>query len=348
MVVETRRETVTDTFHGVEVSEDHRWLEDSSSEETRAWTAAQDAETRAYLDAVPGREAIRSRLQEILAVDSTSYDQVKRGGSTYFLLKRQPPLQQPFLVTLADLGDTAGERVLVDPNALDAGGRTTIDFFEPSPHGSRLAVSESKDRTEPGTVFVHDVETGKQVGEPLDRVNTGTAGGSLAWKHDSTGFWCTRHPVPGTVPEADQEFYQDVAYHDLDSGSFEVELTGVFADNRIAENFLSSSPDGRWVMDRVQRGDGGEWQVFVRPQEDAGVWTMLADIPEQCLEAVFGGGGLFLLSTKDAPHGQVLRQPLGTPLPEFAPDVVVPRGWRSTWPCGASLVESRNLSLIHI
>ena len=322
MAVETRRETVTDSYHGVEVSEDYRWLEDSSSEETKAWTAAQDAETRAYLGSVPARAALQRRFQEILAVDSTAYDQVKRGGSTYFLLKRQPPLQQPFLVVTQDLDDADGARVLVDPNALDAGGRTTIDFFVPSPDGSKVAVSLSKDGTERGTVFVHDVDTGKQVGEPLDRVNTGTAGGSLAWKHDSSGFWCTRHPVPGTVPEADQEFFQDVAYHDLDSGSLTVELTGVFADNRIAENFLSASPDGRWVMDQVQRGDGGEWQIFVRPQDDGGGWTLLTDIPEQCIDAAFGGDHLFLLSTKDAPHGQVLR----TTLPDFAPQVVVPAG----------------------
>ncbi len=321
-MLETRRETVTDTYHGVEVSEDYRWLEESSSAEAKAWTAAQDAETRAYLDAVPGRAAVEARFQEILAVDSTAYDQVKRGGSTYFLLKRQPPLQQPFLVSVSDLGDLADEKVLVDPNALDAGGKTTIDFFAPSPDGSKVAVSLSKDGTERGTVFVYETDRGKELGEPLDRVNTGTAGGSLAWKHDSSGFWCTRHPVPGTVPEADQEFFQDVAYHDIDSGSLEVELTGVFADNRIAENFLSSSGDGRWVMDQVQRGDGGEWQIFVRPQEDGGEWTMLADIPEQCLGAVFGDDRLFLLSTKDAPHGQVL----STALPGFEPQVVVPAG----------------------
>lgn len=40
----------------------------------------------------------------------------------------------------------------------------------------------------------------------------------------------------------------------------------VFAGNRIAENFLGASPDGQWVVDRVQRGDGGEWQVFVCAQ----------------------------------------------------------------------------------
>ena len=43
----------TSTYHGVEVTEDYRWLEDSSSEETLAWTSQQQARTCAYLDTIP-------------------------------------------------------------------------------------------------------------------------------------------------------------------------------------------------------------------------------------------------------------------------------------------------------
>src|SRR5687768_8992438 len=169
--METRRETMTDTYHGVDVSEDYRWLEDGSSEETKAWTAAQDAATRAWLEAVPARERIRARFEEILKVESTAYDGLSRGGTSYFALKTQPPRQQPFLVVLDEIltGSTTEttERVLVDPNELDPGGTTTIDFFRPSPDGTLVAVSLSKDGTEVGTVHLYDVATGATVGEPL-------------------------------------------------------------------------------------------------------------------------------------------------------------------------------------
>src|SRR3954454_23772090 len=96
--VDTPRKPVTDIYHGVEVVDEYRWLEDQGSEATREWTAAQDARTRAYLGSLPFREAIRHRCGEILKVESTSYDDLSLGGSTYFALKTQPPLQQPFLV----------------------------------------------------------------------------------------------------------------------------------------------------------------------------------------------------------------------------------------------------------
>jgi len=89
-----------------------------------------------------------------------------------------------------------------------------------------------------------------------------------------------------------------------------VDLAGGFADERIAENFLSASPDGRWVMDQVQKGDGGEWQIFVRSQGPGGSWWQVADIPDKCVHAVLGTDALYLLSRRDAPHGKVLRLPL--------------------------------------
>ncbi len=85
--IDTPREPVTDTYHGVEVVDEYRWLEDKGSEATREWTAAQDARARAYLEALPSREAIRHRFEEILKVESTAYDGLSLGGSTYFALK---------------------------------------------------------------------------------------------------------------------------------------------------------------------------------------------------------------------------------------------------------------------
>jgi prolyl oligopeptidase len=309
-VIATPREPVTTTYHGEDVTEDYRWLEESS-ERTREWTVAQDSRARDYLASLPLYEPIRSRVEEVLKAASTTYARLTRGGASYFALKTQPPLQQPLLVTLATLDDLAGERVVVDPNTVDESGATTIDWYVASPDGARVAVSLSSNGTEDGTLHVYNVATGELSDAVIPHVNSGTAGGSLAWRHDSQGFWYTRHPAPGTVPDEDLGFDQDVWFHRLGSSPSEdeCELSGVFADARITENFLSASADGRWVMDRAQKGDGGEWQVFVRLQTDesGSGWRLVADIEDKCIRAAFGGASLFLLSVKDAPHGQVLR-----------------------------------------
>jgi prolyl oligopeptidase len=314
--VETPREPLTTTYHGVEVTEDYRWLEDGSDERTRVWTAAQDSRTRAYLQDVPFREAIRRSVEDVLTVEYTEYSRLQRGGSTYVALKAQPPRQQPFLVTTARIDDLGQERVLLDPNELDPSGATTIDWFVPSPDGSLVAVSLSEHGTEDGTLHVYDATSGDRVDTPTPFVNSGTAGGSLAWRGDSGGFWYTRHPAPGTVPDADLGFHQTVWFHEVGAAPADdhAELTGAeFAEARIAESCLTSSGDGRWVLDRVQRGDGGEWQVLVRSQEEGSAWRQVADLDDRCVDAVLGTDELFLVSVKDDPHGAVLRLSLADP-----------------------------------
>ncbi len=295
---ETPRVAVSTTYHGTTVTEDYRWLEDAASEQTRSWTAAQTAAALEFLEGRPCYAAIRRRAEEISAAESVTwgrhafesdYEGPRPAGSVHLVLQRQPPKQQPFLVALPDLDDVSGGRVLVDPNAIDETGATTIDWFVPSPDGRLVAVSLSSHGTEDGTLHLFSVETGEQADAPIPRVNSGTAGGSLTWAGDSGGFWYTRGPAPGERPDEELEFFQEIWHHtvgrpaDADRRDHPEPL----ADPRIVEHFLASSPDGRWVMDRAQRGDSGEWQVFLRPQ-GAGEWWSVAGIEDACADAAFG------------------------------------------------------------
>jgi prolyl oligopeptidase len=249
--VRVPRVPVTGTFHGIEVTESYRWLEDASSEETIAWAKAQEQRTRAYFARIPWRHTLRARAEQLLNSGRTGYTRLLSGGSTFFALKVQTPRQQPFLVMLTDLDDPATERVVVDPGDIDPTGETTIDFFVPSPDGKQVAVSLSEHGTEDGSLHIYDVGNGKLTDEPIPHVNL--MGGSVAWRHDGCGFWYTRCADPAG-------FRQQVWFREFGGTPDQVDLAGPFAGERIAENYLSASPDGRWVMDRVQKGDGGEWQ----------------------------------------------------------------------------------------
>jgi prolyl oligopeptidase len=332
--IETPRTRVTSTYHGVEVTEDYRWLEDAASPEVRAWTAAQNARSRELLDALPAHEAVRRRVEEIVKADSVSwgrlsfdetYEGPQRAGSAYLVLKREPPRQQPFLVALASLDDVSGARVVVDPNAIDASGATTIDWFAPSPDGRLVAVSLSAHGSEEGTLHIFEVASGAQVDVIVPRVNMGTTGGSLAWAGDSSAFWYTRGPAPGERADEDSEFFQEVWRHaigeplerDRPNGPGDVAVP------RIVEHELTASADGRWLMDRAQVGDSGRWQVFVRPQRD-GDWWQVADIPDACVSAVFGGDSVYLLARAGAPRGRVLRLPLAAGATVAQAECVVP------------------------
>src|SRR5438477_12910381 len=58
----TKRVDVVDVTHGERVADPYRWLEDGDSPEVAAWDGAQVALTRSILDAVPGRDAMKARI----------------------------------------------------------------------------------------------------------------------------------------------------------------------------------------------------------------------------------------------------------------------------------------------
>ena len=86
-------EPVAEILHGVSVTDPYRWLEDQDSPRTRAWIEEQTQYARTYLDRIPGRERIRARIREFLAVETC--DSLQRVGNRYFFRKRLPDQEQP-------------------------------------------------------------------------------------------------------------------------------------------------------------------------------------------------------------------------------------------------------------
>lgn len=308
---ETPKKPVTDEYHGIKVTDDYRWLEDWSNPEVRAWSEAQNAYARAILDALPNVQAIRERITALRASGDPEYSALKYKGGLLFAIKNQPPKQQPMLVVLSSPDDLSTERVVVDPNALDPEGRTSIDFFEPSHDGKLVAVSVSEGGSESGTVYVFEVETGRKLEDVVPRVNGGTAGGSLAWNADNTGFFYTRYPRPGERPPEDLFFYQQVYFHKLGTPT-ESDTYEIGRDfPRIAEIELDTD-DGRYITAAVENGDGGEFRHYVRMPD--GVWRLAADYDHRVFRTRFGKMEiLYLLTYLKAPRGQLIQIPLFDP-----------------------------------
>ena len=304
------RRPVTETHHGVEVVDPYRWLEDSRSPEVKAWTEAQGAAARAYLEGLPGAKEIREQVKAIVLARSPSWFSLIERKGAFFAMKSDPARQQPVLVWMGSPDDLARERVLLDPSVLDPTGKTNVDWFVPSPDGKKVAVSLSQGGTESGDLQVFDVATMKPVGERIPRVQGGTAGGSVAWNRDGSGFWYTRYPRDGERPAADLPFFQQVWFHALGQpGATDRKELGDELP-RIAEITLRARRDGKWILALVKNGDGGEVELWLRPG-GKGSWTRISRFADRAVDGEFGDGAeLFLLSRKDAPRGRILRLPL--------------------------------------
>src|ERR1041384_8366757 len=85
----------TNEYHGVQVVDEYQWLENSSDPDVRRWTAEQNERARAALDSLPTRPYLEDRLTRLLAERSPNYSSLIWRKGKLFLLKFEPPAQQP-------------------------------------------------------------------------------------------------------------------------------------------------------------------------------------------------------------------------------------------------------------
>ncbi len=315
----TPAKVVVDTYHGQRVADPYRWLENADDPAVKLWSQAQNKRTRAYLDALPARTALKTKLTKLITATSPSYYGLHAAAGKIFAMYNQPPKQQPMLAVLAASGDPATARIVVDPNKLNAKGTTTIDWFVPSHSGKLVAASMSENGSEDGSVHVFDVASGKQVGEVVPRVQYPTGGGSLAWRADDKGFWYTRYPG-NERPEADRHFYQHVAFHELGKDPAKDPFVIGKEFPKVAEVELENGEKPDWVLASVANGDGGEFAHWLMAPD--GQWTQLTHFEDKVVSAVLADDAVYLLSRRDAPKGKVLRVSLNNLSLSNASDVV--------------------------
>jgi prolyl oligopeptidase len=307
----TAKLPVTEIYHGVEVVDNYRWLEETGTPAVKAWTEAQNRHSRAAIDALPERAAIEASLTALYAKDTPSHSGLVSRPGRLFALKFQPPKQQRMLVMLASANDLASERLVLDPNRIEPKGQVAMDWFVPSPDGKLLAVSLSEHGSEEGTLYFYRTDTGERLPERIPRVQVPTGGGSAAWSPDGKSVFYTRYPRTGEKPAADLNFFQQVYCHQLGTP----ESSDVYCIGRdfprIAEIELETSRDGRWLLASVANGDGGEFAHYLLDLHagERAVWRQVTRFEDSIKSIAISCDGttLYLRSVKDAPRGKILR-----------------------------------------
>ena len=263
----TRASDHVDTYHGVQVADPYRWLEDDT-DETRAWVDAQAKHARAYLDGLPTRAHFRARLEQIWNFPKVGAPAVR--GGRYFWTRNDGLQNQAVLYWADALHGTP--HVLLDPNTLSKDGTVALAGSYLSHDGHKLAYALAAAGSDWNTIQVRDVTTGRDLPDTLRWVKFS----AVTWNKDATGFWYNRYDAPadGNPLTAVNE-YQKVCFHALGTPQ---SADPVVFESRAHKDWgfgLARSEDDRWLVLSVHKGAEPKNDVYVWDQTTRGPWKPL-------------------------------------------------------------------------
>jgi len=310
-----------DAYHGVKVADPYRWLEDDTSADTAAWVEAQNKVTFAYLDKIPYRAALTTRLKSLY--DYAKFGSPSRKGDSYFFSKNDGLQNQSVLYIQKGL--TGTPEVLIDPNGWSADGTVRLAGFAPS-KDARLAVyGMSRSGSDWQEYNVMDLSTQRVLSDKVEWVKVS----SIAWR--GNGFYYSRYPQPekGKELSSINENHQ-VYYHRI--GTLQSADEMVFSDPKNPQRFhtLDTTEDERFaVLDVSDRGTGKQGNaVFVQDLSKPGSKFMplipnIGDDTYQVLESV--RGELIVFTDNNAPNGRVVRIDPANPAPANWKTIIAPK-----------------------
>jgi prolyl oligopeptidase len=302
---ETKRFDLVEDLHGHQVADPYRWLEDEASEETEAWSTAQDELVRPFLDALPGRDHLRRRLRELLPGIISAPIVI---GERSFFSRREPDQEH---ATYCVEEDGVDVRVLIDPAAIDPSLTTTLDGVAPSKEGDRVAYLLSSGGREESVLHVLDVASGEDVAAPV----TLGRGPSMAWLAGGREL---------VIVRGRGQFDRRVYRHRI--GTDPSEDTLLFGEGRDRSTYygVSTSRDGRWLTINASIGTEPRNDLYLLDltTEDASLVTVQEGVDAQVGGGVHRDGQLYLMTDRDAPKWRLCRVDPATPAYEHWADLL--------------------------
>jgi prolyl oligopeptidase len=298
---ETQQVNQIDTYHGVEVTDPYRWLEDPDSAETKAWVEAQNQVTFGYLNEIPQREAIKNRLTQVWNYEK--YGIPFKRGDRYFYYKNDGLQNQNVLYVLNSLDDEP--RVLIDPNLLSEDGTVSLSGVAISKDGNLMAYALSYSGSDWKEWHVRNIETGEDL---PDHIKWSKFSGA-SWTHDHQGFFYSRYDEPNEqTKHEDVNYYQKLFYHKIGTDQSQDILVYHRPDQKEWGFSGIVSEDGQYLIISVWLGTDPKNLLFYKDLTDpsAEVVELISEFKAQ-YSFIDNDGSVFWFKTDlDAPRGRVI------------------------------------------
>jgi prolyl oligopeptidase len=298
---ETKTVDSVEVYHGIRVPAPYQWMEDFDSTAVQQWVERQNELTFGYLEQIPERERLRSRLRTLW--DYPKYGVPQREAGRLFYSKNKG-LQDQDVMYVRPV-DGGGSRVLFDPNQWSEDGTVSLSAFAPGPNGEYVAYGTSEDGSDWKTLHVRELGTGEDLDDTIEWVKFSNP----TWTPDGKGFYYGRYPAPkeGEKYEA-QTKAQKIYHHEVGTPQSEDRLVYERPDNPKLGFGTAVTHDGRYLLIQVSEGTSEKTELYVKNlrADDAKVRPLVEGF-DASYDFVGADGSTFYLQTnRDAPNRRII------------------------------------------
>lgn len=306
---ETKKITHSDFYHGIEVSDPYRWLEDDMSNETGEWVKIQNKVTSKFLGKIGFRKKLERRIKKL-----NDYEKIgapfKEGDYEYFY--KNSGLQNHSVVYRKRIGSDENPEVFIDPNTFSKDGTVALRGLSFTKDGSLLAYMITDGGSDWRKIIVMNTKTKEIIGDTLKDVKFS----GLSWKNND-GFFYSSYDNPSEENKSElsaKTQYHKLYFHRLNTTQAQDKL--VYGGNKQPNRYVSGSvtEDQRYLAIYAGQNTSGR-QLYIQDLAVTGSKPIKIQGDYFARASVITNKNktFYLYTNIDAPNGRVVSVDLSSP-----------------------------------
>ncbi len=310
----TNKIDIADTYFGNTINDPYRWLEDDRSAETKAWVEAENKVTQNYLNRIPFRPAIKSRLETLWNYEKYTAP-FKEGDYTYFY--KNDGLQNQYV--LYRQKDKTKPEVFLDPNNFSKDATTSLAGIEFTKDGSMAAYQISEGGSDWRKVIILNTNDHTIIGDTLIDVKFS----GLAWKGNE-GFYYSSYDKPkeGSQLSGLTQFHK-LYFHSTGSSQKEDRL--IFGGEQTPRRYIGAglTEDERFlVITAAESTTGNELYFQDLSKPGSPIVNVVNNFKGDHSIIDNQGSKLYIFTNLNAPNYKVVTVDASNPAPENWKDLI--------------------------
>lgn len=309
---ETKKIDHVDTYFGEKINDPYRWLEDDRSTETEAWVKAQNVVTYGYLEQIPYRNQLKSRMEQLWNYEKISAP-FKEGDFTYYY--KNNGLQNQSVLYRKD--KSGKEEIFLDPNTFSKDGTTSLGGINFSKDGSLVAYAISEGGSDWRKVIVMEAKTKKIIGDTIVDVKFS----GVSW-YKNEGFYYSSYDKPVGSELSAKTDQHKLYYHKLNTSQKTDKL--VFGGD-VKRRYVGGgvSEDEKYLfISAANSTSGNELYYLDLSKADSKIVTLIDNYENDNDVLDNKGSKIYLVTNYKAPNKRVVTFDLSNPAKENWKDCI--------------------------